>query len=340
MNDDRKLSAERLEAWRQRLYHLQDKIRGAVRTSMLRQSSDSLSRRVRDDAGDTIFAIDLVAEEILLPICEKWGREEPFVLVAEGIEPSTGRLFGRAGSEPATRLILDPIDGTRALMYDKRSAWSLAGLAPNLGEQTNLSTIELAVMTELPTSKQTLCDRLTAILGEGTQGLRCDLHTGQETSIRVIPSTHTDLRHGFATVCNFFQGGKELCSRLEEELIGRVNGGWRTDKAEVYCDQYICSGGQLAELALGKDRMVIDLRPLIHRALGYDSTLCSRPYDLCTALIATEAGCIVTAADGRPLDAPLDTTTNMDFAAYANVELAAKIQPILGELLARHGLSF
>ena len=115
--------------------------------------------------------------------------------------------------------------------------------------------------------------------------------------------------------------------------------GWRSDKAEVYCDQYICSGGQLAEIALGRDRMVIDLRPRLHRAIGYDSTLCCRPYDLCTALIAREAGCVVTAADGRPLDAPLDTSTNLDFAAYANSELAAKIQPILNELLATHGLA-
>jgi len=84
--------------------------------------------------------------------------------------------------------------------------------------------------------------------------------------------------------------------------------------------------------------MMIDLRPLLHRALGYESTLCCRPYDLCTALIAREAGCVVTTADGRPLEAPLDTCTNLHFAAYANSELAAKVQPILDQLLDEHGL--
>jgi hypothetical protein len=144
--------------------------------------------------------------------------------------------------------------------------------------------------------------------------------------------------HGFASVANYFQGGKELTARIEEDLLRRERGGWNPDKAEIYTDQYICSGGQLAEVALGRDRLVLDLRPMIHRKLGVDSSLCSRPYDVCTALVAQEAGCVVTAPDGSPLDAPLDVTTNIAFVAYANPGLAARVQPLLDEVLVTHGL--
>ena len=54
------------------------------------------------------------------------------------------------------RIIVDPIDGTRGLMYQKRSAWILTGVAPNRGPGTSLSDIELAVQTEIPLVKQHL----------------------------------------------------------------------------------------------------------------------------------------------------------------------------------------
>ncbi len=152
------------------------------------------------------------------------------------------------------------------------------------------------------------------------------------------PSTALSLRHGFATVCNFFQGGKELTSRIDEDLIGAAIGGWDHRKAEVYSDQYISSGGQLAELTLGRDRFVLDIRPLVHRALGFEGTLCSKPYDLCTMLVAQSAGCVIRCPDGTPLDAPLDTTTNLAFAGYASQALADRLEPLVVATLQRHGV--
>ena len=130
--------------------------------------------------------------------------------------------------------------------------------------------------------------------------------------------------------------GADLPHRGRTLFERGLAGGWNVGKAEVYTDQYISSGGQLAELVLGRDRFVLDIRPLVHRALGEDSTLCSRPYDLCTALVATEAGCVVEAPRGEPLDAPLDTTTNVAFAAYANPELAARLRPHVRDVLDAH----
>jgi hypothetical protein len=151
-----------------------------------------------------------------------------------------------------------------------------------------------------------------------------------------VPSQATTLRHGFATVSNFFQGGKELISRLEEAIFLRALGGWNPAKAEIYADQYISSGGQLAEVALGRDRFVLDVRPLVHKKLGATSSLACRPYDVVTMRIAMEAGCVVCDPFGQPLDAPLDVTTNVAFACYANKTLAAQLIPIVREEVQRH----
>jgi fructose-1,6-bisphosphatase/inositol monophosphatase family enzyme len=319
-----------------RLRVLQADIRAALRAHMRSQEVGVLSREVRDDSGDTIFGIDAEVEDILIQHCQDWGKTQHFVLVAEGIDPD-GLQFGQPGrGGPPFRLLVDPIDGTRGLMFDKRSAWCLMGLAPEKGKATRLSDVEIAVMTELPTTRQSTSDVLWAIAGKGAHGERHDIGTGAPRPLVLVPSQATTLRHGFATVVNYFQGGKELISRLEEAIFLRALGAWNPEKAEIYADQYISSGGQLAEVALGRDRFVLDVRPLVHKKLGVKSSLASRPYDIVTMRIAQEAGCVVCDPYGGPLDAPLDVTTNVAFACYANKELAAKLIPIVREEVRRH----
>ncbi len=311
-------------------------VRDALRSHMASQSTDVLARTVRDDLGDTIFGIDVEVEELLLRECERWGATQHFTLLAEGLDPA-GVTFGKSGrGGPPFRLLADPIDGTRGLMFDKRSAWCLFGVAPDRGDATRLTDVEVAVMTELPTTRQATSDTLTATAGGGARGVRTHLETGATRELPLQPSRADNLRHGFATVGNFFQGGKELIARLEEAILARALGPWNPEKAEVYTDQYICSGGQLAEVALGRDRFVLDVRPLVHRALGVRSSLACRPYDLATWLIAAEAGCVVRDPLGGPFDAPFDVTTNVGFACYANETLARNMIPIVREEIERH----
>ncbi len=325
-----------LNALAARLRGLQADIRAALRAHMRSQEQAVWSRTVRDDAGDTIFGIDAEVEEILIQHCQEWGKTQHFVLVAEGLQPD-GMQFGRPGlGGPPFRLLADPIDGTRGLMFDKRSAWCLMGVAPDRGKNTRLADVEVAVMTELPTTRQSTSDTLWAIRGKGAHAERSDLGTGQLRPLALVPSQATTLRHGFASVSNFFQGGKEIISRLEEAILHRSLGGWNADKAEVYTDQYISSGGQMAEVTFGRDRFVLDVRPLVHRKLGIQSSLCCRPYDIVTMSIAMEAGCVVCDPFGKPIDAPLDTTTNVAFACYANQKLAAHLIPIVREEVQRH----
>tara|TARA_R110002072_G_scaffold264409_1_gene423112 strand:+ start:16644 stop:17660 length:1017 start_codon:yes stop_codon:yes gene_type:complete len=318
-----------------RLRALQVEIRSALRTEMVTQSVESLARAARDDEGDTIFGIDVEVEEMLLRYCEKWGEEQHFTLVGEGL-PTAGVEFGRPGlGGPAFRLLVDPIDGTRGLMFDKRSAWCLMGCAPDRGSDTKLQDVEVAVMSELPTTRQNICDVVWAVAGQATQGERHDVVRDTQVALPIVPSAAKDVKHGFASVVNFFPGGKPLIAELDEAIMRRAMGGWNPAKAEVYSDQYICTGGQLAEVMLGRDRFVLDVRPLVYQKLGVESALACRPYDLATWLVGQQAGCVVCDPFGEPLDAPLDITTNMSFALYANQELADLLIPIVREEVSR-----
>ncbi|MCK5940921.1 MAG: inositol monophosphatase [Planctomycetes bacterium] len=318
-----------------RLRELQREIRDALRAHMQTQTVEHMSRTVRDDAGDTIFGIDVEVEDLLLRYCQRWGDEQHFTLIGEGL-PNEGITFGQPGrGGPPFRLLVDPIDGTRGLMFDKRSAWCLMGAAPDRGPDTRLQDVEVAVMTELPTTRQCVGDVLWAVAGEPAQGERHDLMRQTIAPLPIAPSAARDLRHGFASVANFFPGGKAVIAELDEAIVRRAMGGWNPDKAEVYSDQYICTGGQLAEVALGRDRFVLDVRPLVYRHLGVTSALACRPYDLCTWLVGQQAGCVVCDPFGEPLDAPLDVTTNLAFAFYANRQLADLMVPIVRDEVTR-----
>jgi fructose-1,6-bisphosphatase/inositol monophosphatase family enzyme len=261
--------------------------------------------------ADTIYAIDEVADDALVGWFEQhWPDVE---LVSEGLE--TPVLIG---ADPHWTVIVDSIDGTRGLMYDKRPAWCLAAAAPRGG---SLRDVAAAAMTELPTTKQALADQLSATRGGGVVADRADLRDGNRRPLAVQPSTASDLEHGFATVAKFFLPGKVALAQFESELFARLG------SREVFDDQYISSGGQLHELATGRDRFVADLRPLADR----DAFAC-HPYDMCTAMVLEEAGGVVTDPWGAPLDVPLDTTTSVAWAGYGNPALAARIGPILAEL--------
>jgi hypothetical protein len=282
-------------------------------------------------SADTIYAIDKVSERTVLAWFEaNWPKRWPVELVMEGLE-SHGAVTCPRDTPVARTLfkcILDPIDGTRGLMYDKRSAWSLAALAPQRGAKTDLSDILMAAMTELPTVKQGLADQLSAVRGRGVAAERLDLRTGRRTRFKPRPSQARDLASGFASFAKFFPPGKAWLAECEEKLWRRLG-----DGMEIFDDQYLSTGGQLYELLMGHDRFIADLRPLAFAKLRLRAALACHPYDICTALIAQESGCVITAPDGGRLRAPLDTTTPVAWMGYANPALARRIGPKLRKLL-------
>ncbi len=325
------------------LQRLHARIRDAVVAACEQSSLEQLAAVAEESAGDTIYAVDRVSEATLVDF---FRREiaplAPVVLVAEGLHGGQVVLPQGTPPESATwRIIVDPIDGTRGLMYQKRSAWILTGVAPNRGPATSLQDIELALQTEIPLVKQHLCDMVWAVRGQGVRALRLNRLTGQTQPLPLRPSRAGSIAHGFAMISRFFPGAREELAAIDEELVRRTLGPPQPGKAQCFEDQYVCSGGQLFELMSGHDRFVADLRPLMEPLLarrGLALGICCHPYDVCTELIARELGVVVTDAAGRPLDAPLTVEADVAWIGYANPAIRAQIEPPLQTILSERGL--
>ncbi len=317
-------------------------IRDTVVAACEHRALDDLARVAADEThGDTLYQIDRVSEAALLTffaqhIAPRW----PLVLVAEGLpEGSVVLPHGTRAADACIRVIVDPIDGTRGLMYQKRSAWVLTGVAPERGDATRLRDVELAVQTEIPLVKQHLCDTLWATRGTPTQAERCNRLSGECWSISMRPSRARSIAHGFATISRFFPGARDELAAIDEALVRAVLGPPQQGKAHCFEDQYICTGGQLYELAAGHDRFVADLRPLLERRLaarGEALGICCHPYDLASMLVAQQDAVLLTDGRGMPLDAPLDTTSEVAWIGYANADIRAQLEaPLLRELAER-----
>jgi hypothetical protein len=235
-------------------------------------------------------------------------------------------------------------------MYDKRPGWFLAAAAterPDRSRSARLSETFAAAMIELPTSKQGWADEFSVAAGGELIAHRINLESRTPRPFIPRPSGASSLRGGFGHVVNFFPGTKvlaaELMERISEAAVGPVVAG----RANVFDDQYICSGGQMVELMMGRDRFCCDLRPLFDRirevqtdraSTGLACGLACHPYDLSGRLVAERAGVILTNGFGEPLDAPMNVTDPVHWCGFANERLQDAILPVIREWLAEHGI--
>jgi len=318
-----------------------------VHQALREQSIEERSAVHFEGADDTIYQIDRDVEDIIVPLLEQHASAlGGVVLIAEGIgEDAEDGLVLPANiknSNAAVRIIMDPIDGTRGIMYDKRAAFFLAGAAPNKGPNTRLQDIEVAVMTELPTSRSVLSDTLWAIKGSGSHRFTLHLERNSREERHIRPSQSGTLYGGFGQIARFFPPGRDVLAGIEEAMIEDLFPDAPEGKAILFEDQYISSGGQLYEMLVGHDRFVADIRVALFRQLkqaGRKIGHVCHPYDVCAALIGTEAGIIITDIAGNPLDAPLDTTSGVDWIGYANTRIRAQIEPALRAAIQKFGLT-
>lgn len=309
------------------LKRLHERIRTVVVDACEQTSIESMAAVAREEKGDTIYVVDQVSEELIVEFIEKdIASKTPVVLIAEGLE--TGQIVlphGTDESEAKWRIIVDPIDGTRGLMFQKRSAWILTGVAPNKGPETNLADIELAIQTEIPLVKQHLCDTTWAFRGHGAKAERFNRISGEISELILKPTVNPSIAHGFATISRFIPGVGVEATEIYENVVKAALGEVQPGKAQCFEDQYISTGGQLYELMAGHDRFVADLRPLFERS-GANLGLCCHPYDLCTELIARELGVIVTDEHGEPLTAKLAVEPDVAWVGYANQDIREQIE--------------
>ena len=329
----------------------------AVRKEIIRQRGASgLDRPVAFEGGDTIYEIDKRVEPIILEHAKKWAAElGPVSLVAEGINERGELELGGADPDDGSRwrVLIDPIDGTRNIMYDKRSAWFLGAVAlksPDRAPAT-LADCIASVMMELPTSKANRVDDLSATVdgagGGQALGVRTTLDDAGEaldrSSLPLVPSSAGSLKHGWGQVANFFPGTKALAADLMERIATGTLGAVKAGEGLIFDDQYLTTGGQLVELICGRDRFCCDLRPLMFEIVRRNGGaaaegLCCHPYDMAGLLVAKTAGVIVTDGFGRALDAPFGVEHGVHWVGYANESLRAAIEPIIQEWLRAHGM--
>jgi fructose-1,6-bisphosphatase/inositol monophosphatase family enzyme len=314
---------------------VQRKVYDSVRNS----DSALLSSVHEEKKEDTIYQIDRDVEDDLLSVLNRYtDRAGGFNIFAEGIDNGEEN---RSGQVPRYAIIIDPIDGTRGIMYNKRSAFFLAGLALNKGKETRLSDIFISVMVELPTSKQFLADTLWAIRGNGAQAETRNMLTGEITPRKIGPSKARSIIGGFAQFARFFPPGREILSAIEDDLIMTISPNYPSGKALVFEDQYISSGGQMYEMLCGRDRFIADVRGILFdhlRKQGKSVGHVCHPYDVCIKLIAEEAGLILTDEKGQPLDAPFDLNYPVNWIGYANQHIRDEVEPIIQKLFKQYKL--
>jgi fructose-1,6-bisphosphatase/inositol monophosphatase family enzyme len=330
-----------------------------------RRSGRALDTPLGHDSGDTIYAIDRAVEPVIRRHIRSWPETcKPLTLIAEGMgqdgvtrfpsrkrrntltpQDREGQAAGVNPGQARFTVIIDPIDGTRLIMLDKRSAWFLAAVAPQRDGAAGLGDAVASVAVELPTSKAGWADTFSATKGGGVRGRREALSVGprRDRPIPIRPSTARTLQGGFSQVVNVIGGVKVLAAELMERILARTVDPRRT--GDVFDDQY-CTGGQMLELMLGHDRFCCDLRPLFYRILaergqwrpGWQKWEC-HPYDCGALLLAREAGVILTDAFGQPLNPPLDVHSGVHWCGYANDALCRRVEPVIRSFLAERGVT-
>ncbi len=331
------LSVE-LQALRSVIQELHFQIYRAVRES-LRASSVTNPRGAKAGAGDVSYAIDVIAEDIIVEFFSQRNIGNGVIVVSEGIGR---RVFpeGLVEDRADYVLIIDPIDGTREIMYNKRSAWILTGVARNSGNGVTLADIEFAIQTEIPTLKQDRASVVYASVGQGSFEEVWDIDNGRLLTepTRLSSSSADNLRHGYIMFVNPYTSTRSKNAAIVDQLIEQAVGPAQDNEVLVFTDQYGSTAGQVYMLATAKYRLVADLRPAIalhQRAAGIGGGLCCHPYDLCTYLVAVEAGSAITDLAGGSLRYPLDTTTDCGWVGYANPLLREAVEPVLLDAIAQ-----
>jgi hypothetical protein len=327
-----------LERNRRLLCALGDHIRDTVVASRAAVGPGELTDVVDAVEADVIYGIDRVSDHAVLAwFAEHWPADEPVRLVMEGIDDHELVTFpaGTALDAVAWTCLIDPIDGTRNLMFDKRAAWVLAAIAPGAAPDLSLADLAVGAMTEIPVVKQWRADQVSSVRGRGLVHEGLDLRAGERMPLTDRPTRTTDLTHGFASFAHAFPDAKALLARLDQDLWEElVPAGPRG--RPVFDDQYLCSAGQIHDVLTGRDRLAGDLRPLAYAQLGLTGPPTAHPYDVATGFLLAEAGGRFEDPWGAPVTVPLDTTSPVLWVAYANPALAAIVRPALAAVLARH----
>jgi fructose-1,6-bisphosphatase/inositol monophosphatase family enzyme len=331
--------------WRVPLLELCAQIRTAARaaigSAIERDDWSEVSEPVRHGAGDVTYGVDDVVEQRIDAWLEERARERPLSLLTEDRgwlhrgPGANGRAVALGGFDHGgPRIALDPIDGTRNLMADLRSAWTVVSCACPGSAVPRLSELELGIVSEIPDSRAARFRTLTAARDAPCTIELFELsgeHLIDRRDLRVDGDDRVD--RGFFPFFRYAPEQRPALARIEATFFERLERLEGADLRHVFDDQYISNAGQIVQLALGRYRMIADLRAWLARRSGR-ATVTSKPYDVAGAILcARAAGCTISGPLGTELDFPLDATTPVDFIGFANRASALRMRPHLDAAL-------
>lgn len=267
-------------------------IRGAVRPHLGAWHGRTISGTAA--SGDATFAIDDIAEEAIVSFIEKEKLSIAYYSEDKGLI--------EFGSSPEGVLIIDPIDGTRPAVAGFESCVVSVALADYTADVT-MGDVRFGCIQEIKSDQMFLAER-----GKGAQWIGSD---GASTDLRLLPITEiTKAPLSY-----------EIVARPIEWIATALGDIINDASTKGGCFVFNSTAFSLTRLLTGQLAAVLDVGARIlkdHPAsrdryveLGRGTPIGLFTYDIAAAaLIATEAGAIVTDAHGNSFDSTrlLDTS--------------------------------
>ena len=255
----------------------------ALREHVLPHVGSHAARAHAGDAegGDVTFAIDAHAEELLQAFLAEHAPDVAFYSEDAG-------LVVPGGAAPRHVLVVDPVDGTRPALAGLESCCVSVAAAP-YGEGVTMGDVTAGCCVEIPSGRVFLAERGRGLVEGGPPRL--------SANVRIARMFWT---YGFRG-----RPARPLVEVLAELIDASSVGGACFDLGSACFDTMCVVDGRLdAYLEPGPLLVehVAGMREEFER-VGGGAVLNNSPYDLAAAaLIASEAGAVVTDAAGEPFD--------------------------------------
>jgi myo-inositol-1(or 4)-monophosphatase len=268
--------------------------------------------------GDVTFAIDADAEELLESFLAEHAPEVAFYSEDAGLVVPSGR-------SPQQVLVVDPVDGTRPALAGLESCCVSVAAAP-YGEHVTMADVTVGCVVEIPSGRVFLAERGAGLVEGGPPRL----------------SANERLDRMFWTFGFRGRPARPLVEVLGDLIDVSSVGGASFDLGSAAFDTMCVVDGRL-DAYVEPGPLLVERVPGMRaefERVGGGSVLNNSPYDLAAAaLIAGEAGAVVTDAAGDPFDErPLlgsDAEHQMSVAIAANPALHEQLVGEVGRGLER-----
>jgi myo-inositol-1(or 4)-monophosphatase len=256
----------------------------ALRERVAPQLGSHSARAHAGDAagGDVTFAIDAHAEELLQSFLAERAPDVAFYSEDAGLVVPTGVT-------PQHVLVVDPVDGTRPALAGLESCCVSVAAAP-YGEDVTMADVTVGCCVEIPSGRVFLAERGAGLLDGGPPRL----------------STNERLDRMFWTFGFRGRPARPLTEVLGDLIDASSVGGASFDLGSACFDTMCVVDGRL-DAYVEPGPLLVEQVPGMREEferVGGGAVLNNSPYDLAAAaLIASEAGAVVTDAAGEPFDA-------------------------------------